>query len=95
MEFNNAISIDSTYPGYFFFKGISLVKLGRFEDAVISYESALNMETENLEYRYAVSKALLSIQQYDQSLKEIKLSISSAASTYLSIMNRSLALENL
>ena len=52
-----------------------LEKLGRYEEAITHYESAISMETESLDYRYAVSKALLSIQQYDQSLKEIDVAI--------------------
>ena len=32
-----------------------LEKLGRYEEAINHYERAINVETENLEYRYAVS----------------------------------------
>ena len=55
----NAIALDSTSAKYHSLLGTYYLNKKRYSNAVISYRKALNLDLENLDYRWFLAKAIL------------------------------------
>lgn len=72
---NLSIQKDDTYPDPFFIKGMTLNYLGKFNEAIATFEQAINIYPDKSDYFSGLGDSYFSIEEYDKALSAYQESI--------------------